>query len=210
MEDNKKCKKVMIIYYSTYGHVEALAKQIAEGVNSVEGVKAELWRVPETLPDEVLSKMHAPKKSDDVPTLTYDQISLMKEADGFLFGTPTRFGMMAAQLKCFFDSTGGLWFEGGLVGKPAGLFFSTGTQGGGQETTALTALTQLVHHGMVFKPLGYGKMGKDLMAMTEIRGGSPYGSGTYAGDGTRQPSELELKVAKFQGEDFAQFLARLN
>jgi NAD(P)H dehydrogenase (quinone) len=103
-------------------------------------------------------------------------------------------------MKAFFDSTGGLWFEGALVGKPAGLFLSTGTQGGGQETTALTAITQIVHHGMVFKPLGY-KSGGDLFSMNEVRGGSPYGSGTYSGvDGSRQPSELELKVAKFQGK----------
>jgi len=207
--ETTKTKRIMIVYYSTYGHVEALAKSILEGVNSVEGVKGELWRVPETLSEEVLKKLHAPVKGQEVPELTYDKLSELESADGFLFGTPTRFGMMAAQMKAFWDSTGGLWQKGSLVGKPSGLFWSTGSQGSGQETTALTFVTQLAHHGMVFVPTGYS-YGPELFSLQEIRGGSPYGSGTYAGDGTRQPSELEVKIAKSQGVNFAKFLKRLD
>jgi NAD(P)H dehydrogenase (quinone) len=207
--EKTKTKRILILYYSTYGHVETLAKSILEGVNSVEGVKGELWRVPETLSEEVLKKLHAPAKNQEVPELTYDKLSEIEAADGILFGTPTRFGMMAAQMKAFWDSTGGLWQKGSLVGKPAGLFWSTGTQGGGQETTALTSITQLAHHGMVFVPTGYA-YGPELFSLQEVRGGSPYGSGTYAGDGSRQPSELEIKIAKSQGVNFAKFVQRLD
>jgi NAD(P)H dehydrogenase (quinone) len=209
MEGNQQ-KRVIILFYSMYGHVETLAKSIAEGANSVNGVKAELWRIPETLPEEVLKKMHAKVNSDDIPTMTYDKIDELTKADGILFGMPTRFGMMSAQVKSFFDSTGGLWTKGALIGKPAGLFMSVGGQGGGQETTALTAITQFAHHGMVYVPVGYG-MGHELYSMDEIRGGCAYGSGTYAGaDGSRIPSSLELKLAKYQGEQFANFVNKLK
>ncbi|CAI9087686.1 OLC1v1021829C3 [Oldenlandia corymbosa var. corymbosa] len=123
--------KVYIVYYSTYGHVETLAKEIKRGADTVEGVEATLWQVPETLSEEILGKMHAPPKSD-VPVISPNQLP---EADGFIFGFPTRFGMMAAQFKAFIDATGQLWAGQKLAGKPAGLFFSTGSQGGGQETT---------------------------------------------------------------------------
>mmetsp|Transcript_12535 Transcript_12535/g.41017 ORF Transcript_12535/g.41017 Transcript_12535/m.41017 type:complete len:137 (+) Transcript_12535:417-827(+) len=132
----------------------------------------------------------------------------MAEYDGFLFGTPTRFGMASAQMKAFLDATGGLWLKGKLVGKPAGLFFSTGTQGGGQETTALTFLTQLTHHGMIYVPIGYSS--PLLMNMDEIHGGSPYGAGCFAGtDGSRKPSQLELDIAKHQGSYFAGVVTKL-
>ncbi|GFZ06274.1 Quinone reductase family protein [Actinidia rufa] len=131
-----------------YGHVEKLAEEIKKGAASLEGVEAKLWQVPETLPHEVLGKMGAPPKSD-VPVISPDELA---EADGLIFGFPTRFGMMAAQFKAFLDATGGLWRTQKLAGKPAGIFYSTGSQGGGQETTALTAITQLVHHGMIFVP----------------------------------------------------------
>ena len=145
-----------------------------------------------------------------IPVLTQENILELEKADGFLFGTPSRFGMMSSQMKAFWDSTGLLWKKGSLAGKPAGLFWSTGTQGGGQETIALTTVTQLTHHGMVFVPLGYS-FGPELFAMDEVRGGSPYGSGTYSGaTGSRQPSELEIKIAKSQGESFAKFVKRLN
>ncbi|KAF5948749.1 hypothetical protein HYC85_014706 [Camellia sinensis] len=140
-------------------------------------------QVPETLHDEVLSKMSAPPKSD-VPIITPGELA---EADGFIFGFPTRFGMMAAQFKAFLDATGGLWRTQQLAGKPAGIFYSTGSQGGGQETTALTAITQLVHHGMIFVPIGY-TFGAGMFEMETVKGGSPYGAGTYAGDGSRQPT----------------------
>ncbi|XP_020701117.1 NAD(P)H dehydrogenase (quinone) FQR1 [Dendrobium catenatum] len=190
--------KVYIVYYSTYGHVEKLAHEILKGASSVEGVEAKLWQVPETLPAEVLGKLGAPPKSD-VPVITASELP---EADGFIFGFPTRFGMMAAQFKAFFDSTGGLWRTQQLAGKPAGIFFSTGSQGGGQETTALTAITQLVHHGMIFVPVGYTG-GAGMFELEKVRGGSPYGAGTLAGDGSRQPSELELQLAFHQGQYFA-------
>jgi NAD(P)H dehydrogenase (quinone) len=191
--------KIAIVYYSTYGHVVQLANVIKEGVGSVEGVTAELYQVAETLPEEVLAKMHAPPKKDH-PIATPD---VLKEADGILFGLPTRFGSFPAQIKAFFDSTGGLWQVGALVGKPAGVFFTTGVQGGGQETTAYTALTFLSQHGMTYVPLGYRS--PLLFNFEEIHGGSPWGAGTYAGsDGSRQPSKLELDVAKVQGESFAQ------
>ncbi|XP_058195057.1 NAD(P)H dehydrogenase (quinone) FQR1-like [Rhododendron vialii] len=190
--------KVYIVYYSMYGHVAKLAEQIQKGAASVEGVEAKLWQVPETLPEEVLGKLGAPPKSD-VPIIAPQELD---EADGLIFGFPTRYGMMCAQFKAFFDSTGGLWRTQKLAGKPAGIFFSTGSQGGGQETTALTAITQLAHHGMIFVPIGY-TFGAGMFEMEKVKGGSPYGAGTYAGDGTRQPSELELEQAFHQGKYMA-------
>ena len=202
-------KKIMILFYSMYGHVERLANEIFEGANSVEGVKAELWKVQETLPDDVLEKMGAKKKTDNIPVITHKNLDEVKTFDGFLFGTPTRFGMMSAQMKAFWDMTGGLWVKEAFVGKPAGLFFSTGTQGGGQETTAFTFITQLAHHGMIYVPIGYS-FGKELFSLDEVKGGSAYGAGTYAGgDGSRTPSELELKIAKFQGKKFAEIVKKL-
>ncbi|KAK9209477.1 hypothetical protein WN944_001843 [Citrus x changshan-huyou] len=161
--------------------------------------------VPETLPEEVLGKMSAPPKSD-VPIITPSELA---EADGFVFGFPTRFGMMAAQFKAFLDATGGLWRTQQLAGKPAGMFYSTGSQGGGQETTALTAITQLVHHGMIFVPIGY-TFGAGMFEMEKVKGGSPYGAGTFAGDGSRQPTELELEQAFHQGKHIAGIAKKLK
>ncbi|KAL1567716.1 NAD(P)H dehydrogenase (quinone) fqr1 [Salvia divinorum] len=197
--------KVYIVYYSMYGHVEKLAHEIKKGVESVEGVEAKLCQVPETLSDEVLAKMGAPGRSD-VAVISPNELT---EADGIIFGFPTRFGMMAAQFKAFFDATGGLWKAQALAGKPAGIFFSTGSQGGGQETTALTAVTQLTHHGMLFVPIGY-TFGGGMFEMEKVKGGSPYGAGTYAGDGTRQPSEIELGQAFHQGKYFAGITKKLK
>jgi NAD(P)H dehydrogenase (quinone) len=206
---SKKTKRVMIIFYSMFGHVEKLAREIYKGVNSIEGVKGELWLVPETLPEQVLKAMKAPKKPEDVPPLTFDKLDKMVEADGFLFGMPTRFGMMPAQCKTLWDQTGKYWVKGSFAGKPAGVFFSTSSQAGGQETTGLTTVTQLAHHGMVFVPLGY-TFGPEGIVYDEIRGGSAYGSGTFSGtDNSRHPTELELKIAKYQGESFAKFVNRL-
>ena len=134
-------------YYSTWGHVAALAEEIKKGADEVSGVEATVWRVSETLPEEVLGKMGAAPARQDHPVLAPRDLA---DADGVLLGFPTRFGMMAAQMKAFLDATGGLWQSQALAGKPAGVFLSTGTQGGGQETTALTAVTQLAHHGMLF------------------------------------------------------------
>ncbi|KAJ4753909.1 NAD(P)H dehydrogenase (quinone) [Rhynchospora pubera] len=165
-----------------YGHVEKLAQEIKKGPSSVEGVEVKLFQVPETL-----------------PIITPSQLP---EADGIIFGFPTRFGMMAGQMKSFFDATGGLWQGQDLAGKPAGIFYSTRSQGGGQETTPLTAITQLVHHGMIFVPVGY-TFGAGMFEMEKVKGGSPYGAGTFAGDGSRLPSALELGQAFYQGKYFA-------
>ncbi|KAI5386365.1 hypothetical protein KIW84_072770 [Lathyrus oleraceus] len=192
-------------FYSTYGHVEKLAEEIKKGAASVEGVEAKLWQVPETLPEDVLGKMGAPPKSD-VPIITPNELT---EADGLLLGFPTRFGMMASQFKAFLDATGGLWRTQALAGKPAGIFYSTGSQGGGQETTPLTSITQLVHHGMIFVPIGY-TFGAGMFEMENVKGGSPYGAGTYAGDGSRQPTDLELAQAFHQGKYFAGIAKKLK
>ncbi|KAI5065405.1 hypothetical protein GOP47_0020100 [Adiantum capillus-veneris] len=197
--------KVYIVYYSMYGHVEKLAQEIKKGADSVEGVEATLWQVPETLPEEVLLKMTAPAKSE-VPTIEPAQLAA---ADGLVFGFPTRFGMMAAQFKAFLDATGGLWRSQSLAGKPAGIFYSTGSQGGGQETTALTAITQLAHHGMIFVPIGY-TFGPGMFEMDQVKGGSPYGAGTYAGDGSRLPTKLELEQAFHQGKYIAGISKKLK
>ncbi|XWS33729.1 hypothetical protein CRYUN_Cryun22dG0108500 [Craigia yunnanensis] len=198
--------KVFIVFYSMYGHVEKLAKRMKKGVDGVECVEAVLYRVPETLPEEVLEHMKAPPKDPEVPEINAAELA---EADGVLFGFPTRYGCMAAQMKAFFDSSGQLWKEQTLAGKPAGFFVSTGTQGGGQETTAWTAITQLAHHGMLFVPIGY-TFGAGMFKMDSIRGGSPYGAGVYAGDGTREPTETELALAEHQGKYMAGVVKKLS
>lgn len=197
--------KIFIVFYSMYGHVEGLAQRMKKGVDGIEGAEGVLYRVPETLSQDVLDQMKAPEKDASVPVITAEELV---EADGVLFGFPTRYGSMAAQMKAFWDSTGKLWREQSLAGKPAGFFISTGTQGGGQETTAWTAITQLAHHGMLFVPIGY-TFGAGMFKMDEIRGGSPYGAGVFAGDGTRQPSEVELALAEHQGKYMASVVKRL-
>ncbi|EGV64431.1 flavodoxin-like fold protein [Yamadazyma tenuis] len=190
--------KVAVIYYSTYTHVETLAKSIQSGVESAGG-QADLFQIEETLPEEVLKAMYAPPKSD-VPLASVDTL---KEYDAFLFGIPTRFGNLPAQWKAFWDQTGGLWASGGLYGKPFGLFISTAGAGGGQEATARNALSSFIHHGMIYVPLGYGEAFPLLTNLEEAHGGSPWGSGAFAGgDGSRQPSKLELDIAAIQGKSF--------
>ncbi|TMW62508.1 hypothetical protein Poli38472_005126 [Pythium oligandrum] len=196
--------KVAIIYYSTYGHIVQMAEAVKEGVEKVEGVTATIYQVPETLPEDILTLIHAPAKKD-YPIATPDTL---KEYDGILFGFPTRFGSQPSQIKAFFDGCGGLWAAGALVGKPAGIFFSTGSLGSGQETTAYSALPFFAHQGMTYVPLGYRS--PLLFNLEEVHGGSPWGAGTIAGgDGSRQPSQLELDVAKVQGESFAQVAKKL-
>ncbi|CAF1470454.1 unnamed protein product [Rotaria sordida] len=208
--------RIHIIYYSMYGHVAALAKSVLKGVEAA-GAEGRLIQIPETLSKEVLEKMHAPEKDKNIPTISMipgveNTVTLedaLVNCDGILMGIPTRFGGMPAQVKAIWDATGGLWMKGGLVGKPIGVFFSTSTQGGGQETTALTALTNFVHHGMLFVPIGYTS--PLLTNMNEIHGGSAYGAGTYASiDGSRTPSELELKLAEHQGSHFSQVVTALK
>lgn len=198
--------KIYIVYYSLYGHVEIMAREVQRGANTVQGVEATLWQVPETLSDVILQKMKAPAKADDVSEIRPEQLL---EADGFIFGFPSRFGVMAAQCKAFFDATHEIWKTQALAGKPAGIFWSTGFHGGGQELTALTAVTQLAHHGMIYVPLGY-TFGTGMFEMNEVKGGSSYGAGTYAADGSRQPTELELKQAFHQGKYVAEIARKLK
>lgn len=200
-------KKVYIIYYSMYGHIAAMARAVKKGIDSVEGVEGVLYQVAETLPAEVLAKMHAPPKAEDVPII---DPHIIDQADGFVFGFPTRFGMMCAQMKAFFDATGGHWSKGALAGKAASMFTSTASQGSGQETTIMTAVTQLAHHGIIFVPSGYGA-GAAMFGNEAVRGGGPWGAGTLAGpDGSRQPSEVELEQAVFQGKNLATVVKKLT
>eukprot|EP00403_Amphidinium_massartii_P015486 CAMPEP_0178412364 /NCGR_PEP_ID=MMETSP0689_2-20121128/21979_1 /TAXON_ID=160604 /ORGANISM="Amphidinium massartii, Strain CS-259" /LENGTH=465 /DNA_ID=CAMNT_0020033613 /DNA_START=96 /DNA_END=1493 /DNA_ORIENTATION=+ len=195
--------KICIVYYSMYGHVKKLADELAKSARAA-GAEVDLYQAPETLPAEVLQKMGAPPKPAD-PVMDFASIEKLPGYDGFMFGLPTRFGMMASQMKAFFDMTGGLWQKGALAGKPAATFVSTGTVNGGQETTHMTAVTQFVHHGMAYVPLGYAAGADGQFDMSELHGGSPWGSSTFAGaDGSRQPSEIELKIAAKQGATFAE------
>jgi NAD(P)H dehydrogenase (quinone) len=194
--------KILVLFYSTYGHVYAMAEAAAEGAREVPGTEVLLKRVPETLPEEVLSKMNAleaQKSFAHVPVATPQDLV---EADAILFGTPTRFGNMAAQMRSFLDATGGLWQQRALVGKVGGVFTSTGSQHGGQETTLLSFLISLLHHGMVVAGLPYTF--EEQTDITAITGGSPYGATTIAGNlGERQPSEAELAGARYQGKYIA-------
>jgi len=184
--------------------VYTLAKEIQRGLVA-QGADVKIFQVAETLPEEVLTKMYAPPKQD-VPIITVDDL---KNADGILWGIPTRFGTMPAQIKTFLDSTGGLWQSGALAGKLTGVFFSTAAQHGGQETTALSTITYFSHHGMPFIPLGFAHA--NMFDNSEVIGSSPYGSGTVAnGDGSRQPSEKELAIVYTQGENFAKIVKTMK
>lgn len=196
--------KVLVLYYSMYGHIETMAGAVAEGAGSVGGVEVTVKRVPETISEESL-KRHGGKLEQAAPVATPAELV---EYDAIIFGTPTRFGNMAAQMRNFLDQTGGLWAKGALVGKVASVFTSTGT-GGGNESTILTFIPTLLHHGMIYVGLPYAC--PELTVITEVRGGSPYGAGTIAGpDGSRQPSANELAQARFQGKHVAEIVARLT
>lgn len=191
--------KVLVVYYSMYGHVETMANAIAEGAKSVDGVQVSVKRVAEIMPEEVAKKAGA-KLDQAAPIATPDELA---EYDAIIFGTPTRFGNMAAQMRNFLDQTGGLWAGGKLVGKVGSVFTSTASQHGGQETTITSFHTTLLHHGMIVVGIPYAC--QELTNMSEISGGTPYGASTLAGaDGGRQPSENELTVARFQGAHVAQ------
>lgn len=191
---------VYIVIYSLYHHVYKLSLSIKEGLES-KGVEVKLFQVQETLSDEILSKMQAPSKLD-LPIITVDKLS---EPDGILFGLPTRFGTMPAQMKALLDASGALWAKGSLAGKFAGTFFSTASQHGGQETTALTAVTYFAHHGMLYVPFGYANAAMGYL--DEVIGGSAYGCGTISdGDGSRQPTQTELSIAENQGTNFGEII----
>lgn len=200
---------IAIVYHSMYGHIFTMAKAAAEAVAQVPGATAKLYRVPETLSDEILGKMGAldPAKAQaDVPVATPEALA---QADGILFGSPTRFGNMTGQMRQFLDSTGGLWAKGALIGKPAGVFTSSGTQHGGQESTILTFIPTLLHHGMIVVGLPYSFQGQ--MGVDEIVGGSPYGASTIAGgDGSRTPSGRDLDGVRFQARRLAEIAGKLK
>jgi NAD(P)H dehydrogenase (quinone) len=195
---------MLVLYYSTYGHVETMAKSIAEGARSVAGVEATIKRVPELMPPDVARK-HGAKLDQDAPVASPGELA---DYDAIIFGTPTRFGNMAAQMRNFLDQTGGLWAKGALVGKVGSVFASTGT-GGGNESTILTFIPTLLHHGMIYVGLPYAC--PELADISEVRGGSPYGAATIAGpDGSRRPSAKELALARFQGRHVAGIAAQLK
>ncbi|WP_295555253.1 NAD(P)H:quinone oxidoreductase [uncultured Hyphomicrobium sp.] len=195
--------KVLVLYYSSYGHIERMAHAVADGVREA-GAHAEVKRVPELVPEEVAQKSGF-KLNQPAPVATVDELA---SYDAIVIGTPTRFGNMAAQMKNFLDQTGGLWFQGKLIGKVGSVFTSTATQHGGQESTILSTHTVLLHQGMVVVGLPYSFQGQTTLV--EISGGSPYGATTISGsDGSRQPSENELAGARFQGRHVAQIAAKL-
>jgi NAD(P)H dehydrogenase (quinone) len=200
--------KALVVYYSMYGHIHRMAEAVAEGVKSVPGATAEMLRVPETLPLEVLQKMgavEAQKKFEHVPVCTVDALGT---ADAIIFGTPTRFGNMCGQMRQFLDATGGLWMKGALVGKVGSVFTSSATQHGGQESTILSFHITLLHQGMIIVGLPYAFQGQ--MRIDEITGGSPYGASTIAGgQGERMPSLNELEAARFQGKHVATIASKL-
>lgn len=191
--------KVLVLYYSMYGHIETIAKAVAEGARSVNGTEVTIKRVPELMSEEVVRKAGA-KLDQEAPIATTEELA---DYDAIIFGTPTRFGNMCAQMRNFLDQTGGLWASGKLIGKVGSVFTSTGTQHGGQETTITSFHTTLLHQGMIIVGVPYSC--QELTNMNEITGGSPYGASTLAGaDGSRQPSENEIKIARFQGAHVAE------
>jgi NAD(P)H dehydrogenase (quinone) len=197
--------KVLVLYYSMYGHIETMAEAVAEGARSVAGTEVKIKRVPELMTEEAARKAGA-KLDQAAPIASVDELP---GYEAIIFGTPTRFGNMCAQMRNFLDQTGGLWVKGGLIGKLGSVFTSTGTQHGGQETTITSFHSTLLHQGMIIVGVPYSC--QELVNMSEITGGSPYGAGTLAGtDGSRQPSENELKIARFQGKHVAEIAAKLS
>ncbi|KAJ5296165.1 hypothetical protein N7508_010986 [Penicillium antarcticum] len=198
--------KIAIVYYSMYGHIKTLAEAEKKGIEAAGG-SADVFQIAETLSEDVLAKMHAPSKSD-VPIIEPTELL---DYDAVLFGIPTRYGNFPAQWKTFWDKTGGIWAKGGYWGKYAGLFVSTGTQGGGQESTCLAAMSTLAHHGFIYTPLGYRTVFPLLSNLDEVHGGSAWGAGTFAGaDGSRQPTALELEIATAQGKAFYETVSKVH
>ena len=208
-----------------YGHIHKLALAEQAGLKKA-GIEADLFqyeqslpsqlsshtnifvRVPETLPQDVLTKMHAPPKDTSIPVITAAKLA---EYDAFLIGIPTRYGNFPGQWKAFWDTTGGLWASGGLWGKYAGLFVSTAGPGGGQESTAIAAMSTFAHHGVIYVPLGYARAFGQLTNLEVVHGGSPWGAGTYAAsDGSRQPNALEIELAEIHGAAFGEVLNKVS
>jgi NAD(P)H:quinone oxidoreductase type IV len=200
---------VQIIFYSMYGHIHRMAEVAAEGARQVAGVTAELYQVPELVPEEALRRTGAAKARTAFAHIPVASVDRLASADAVIIGTPTRFGNMCAQMRNFLDQTGGLWVKGALVGKVGSVFTSTGTQHGGQETTIVSVHWTLLHHGMVIVGVPYSQ--SELSNMSEITGGSPYGAGTLAGpDGSRTSTDNELGIVRAQGRRVAEIAKRLK
>lgn len=196
--------KVLVLYYSSYGHIETMAKAVAEGAQGA-GAQVDIKRVPETAPLEVAKNAHF-KLDQDAPIATINELA---DYDAIIIGTGTRFGRMSSQMAAFLDQAGGLWMRGALNGKVGGAFTSTASQHGGQETTLFSLITNLLHFGMVIVGLDYGFQGQ--MGVDEVHGGTPYGASTLAdGDGSRQPSDRELDGARYQGRRIAETAIKLH
>jgi NAD(P)H dehydrogenase (quinone) len=197
--------KVLVLYYSSYGHIEQMAEAVAEGARST-GAEVDIRRVPETAPQAVVEAAHF-KTDSAYPVIEGPEA--LADYDAIVVGAPTRFGRMPSQMASFLDATGGVWFQGKLIGKVGGAFTSTASQHGGQETTLFSIITNLLHHGMTIVGLDYGF--QDQMGVDKVRGGSPYGATTIsAGDGSRQPEAEELAGARYQGKRIAETAAKLS
>ena len=200
--------KIQVIFYSMYGHIYRMAEAVAEGARRVAGADVALYQVQELVPEAALEKSGAKAARQAFAHVPFAKVEQLPDADAILFGTPTRFGNMAAQMRNFLDQTGSLWVKGSLIGKVGSVFASTASQHGGQETTITSFHTTLLHHGMIIVGVPYSEQG--LTNMAEISGGTPYGATTMAGtDGKRQPSENELTIARFQGQHVAEITLRL-
>lgn len=198
--------KIAIVFYSMYGHIAKLAEAEKKGIEAAGG-QVDIYQIAETLSQDVLAKMHAPPKSDYPVAEPNDLLKY----DAILFGIPTRYGNFPAQWKAFWDHTGGIWATGGYWGKYAGVFISTASPGGGQESTAIAAMSTLAHHGFNYVPLGYKHSFGQLTNLSEVHGGSPWGAGTFAGaDGSRQPTALELEIAEIQGKTFYERVSKVS
>jgi len=194
--------KIHIIFYSMYGHIYRMAEAEAAGAREVEGAEVSLYQVPELVPEDVLEKSGAKKAKEAFAKIPIAKVDNLADADALIFGTPTRYGNMCAQMRNFLDQTGRLWSKDALVNKVASVFTSTGTQHGGQETTIITFHINLLHFGCIIVGVPYAE--KRLTQMKEISGGSPYGASTMAGDGSRMPTENELAIARYQGRHVAE------
>lgn len=196
--------RVLVLYYSMYGHIETLARTMAEAVDATDGVEATLKRVPETMSRDVLEQIGA-KLDQEAPVA---EVGELTDYDAVIFGTPTRFGNMCGQMRTFLDQTGSMWANGQLIGKVGSVFTSTAT-GGGNETTITSFWHTLAHHGFVIVGLPYAA--PELLDISEVRGGSPYGASTLAGpDGSRQPTDKELALVRFQGRHVAGITRKLH
>lgn len=197
--------KVLVLYYSSYGHIEKMADAVAQGARSA-GAEVDILRVPETAPAAVVE---AASFKADTPHPVISGPDVLTDYDAIILGAPTRFGRLPSQMASFWDTTGGLWFNGKLIGKVGGAFTSTASQHGGQETTLFSLITNLLHHGLTIVGLDYGFQAQ--MGVDQVRGGSPYGATTVAdGDGSRQPSEQELEGARYQGRRIAEIARKLS